>query len=130
MRKFFLFVLFLSSFSTMNMIFAANDKIDIVVVGFTEHGPLQPTIKAIKDVVSKYGDKIKLTIISSSTDEGSKYMKKHKLDAHLNVVINGKYKYNVNGKKIVFQWFEGKQWTKKDLEDVINNILNPDKEKK
>ena len=54
MRKFFLFVLFLSSFSTMNMIFAANDKIDIVVVGFTEHGPLQPTIKAIKDVVSKY----------------------------------------------------------------------------
>jgi len=40
------------------------------------------------------------------------------------VLINGKYRYNLNGKEITFQWFEGQQWTKEELDAVISDILN------
>ena len=29
----------------------------------------------------------------------------------MNVIINGKYTYQVNGKNVTFQWFEGQGWT-------------------
>ena len=36
----------------------------------------------------------------------------------MNVIINGKYTYQVNGKDVTFQWFEGQQWTKADLDAI------------
>jgi LPXTG-motif cell wall-anchored protein len=43
----------------------------------------------------------------------------------MTILINEKYEYDINGKEIVFQWFEGGQWTKEDLDIVISNSLNP-----
>jgi hypothetical protein len=101
-----------------------SQKVEIVVVGFTEHGPLQPTVRAVQNVAAKYGEQVKLIILSSNTEAGSKYMVQHKLTAHLNVMIDGKYQYLVRGKRVVFQWFEGNLWTKEDLDAVIGSLIN------
>ena len=103
---------------------SAPNIISVVVVGTITHGPMQPTIKSIKEVLAKYGDKVNATWIDMSTKDGDKYAKDHNLAAHLNILINNTYKYNVNGKDIEFQWFEGQLWTKQDLDAVLSNLLN------
>jgi len=110
---------------TVSVVFALPDnKVDVVVLGMVNHGPMQPTINAIKEVTSKYGSDVNLVLIDFESEEGLKYSEEHDLTAHLNVMINGKYKYNINGKDVAFQWFEGQQWTKKDLDTVISNLLD------
>jgi Flp pilus assembly protein TadB len=42
----------------------------------------------------------------------------------MNVLINGHYQFLVNGRKVTFQWFEGVQWQKNDLNEVISGLLN------
>jgi hypothetical protein len=110
--------------TTANTSKPVPSPISVVVVGTITHGPMQPTIQAIKDVLSKYGDKVNVTWVDMSTKDGAKYAADHKLDAHLNIVINGMYKYQVNGKNVEFQWFEGQQWTKNDLDTVLANLIN------
>lgn len=101
-----------------------DNKVEVVVLGMVNHGPMQPTINAIKEVTSKYGSNVTLKLIDLESEEGQKYSEEHDLTAHLNVVINGKYQYNINGKDVTFQWFEGQKWTKEDLNAVISNLLN------
>jgi hypothetical protein len=103
---------------------ASTDKVDIDVAGYINHGPMQPTIEAIKEVTSKYGDKVTVTWIDTTNDEGQKYLQDHGLTAHLNVLINGNYKYNLDGKEVTFQWFEGQYWSKEDLDAVINDVVS------
>ena len=110
--------------STANTSKPVPSPVSVVVVGTITHGPMQPTIKSIKDVLSKYGDKVSVTWVDMSTKEGDKYATEHKLDAHMNIVINGTYKYQVNGKNVEFQWFEGQQWTQQDLDAVLANLIN------
>jgi hypothetical protein len=98
--------------------------ISVAVVGTIKHGPMQPTVQAIKDVLAKYGDKVNTTWYDMITTDGAKYAKDHNLDAHLNILINGTYKYTVDGKTIEFQWFEGQQWTKQDLDTVLSTLSN------
>jgi hypothetical protein len=93
-------------------------------VGTIKHGPMQPTMKAIKDVLAKYDDKVNTVWYDMTTPDGAKYARDHNLDAHLNILINGTYKYTVDGKPIEFQWFEGTQWTKNDLDKVLSNLIN------
>jgi len=103
---------------------SSETRVDVVVAGMITHGPMQPTIQAIKDVTSKYGDKVNFTWYNMETQEGQHYMTSMNLNAHLNILVNGKYQYLVNGKLVTFQWFEGQQWTKNDLDTVIASILN------
>lgn len=100
-----------------------DNKVEVVVLGMVNHGPMQPTINAIKEVTSKYPD-VTLKLIDIESAEGERYSQEHGLTAHLNVVINGKYQYSLNGKDVTFQWFEGQQWTKEDLDTVISSLLN------
>ena len=101
-----------------------QNAVSVVVAGYMNHGPLQPTVKAIKDVLAKYGDKVAVTWIDLGTKDGVAYFKQNGLTAHMNVIINGTYKYKVNGRDVVFQWFEGTQWTKQDLDAVLLNLIN------
>jgi hypothetical protein len=103
---------------------ASADKVNIDVAGYISHGPMQPTIRAIKEVVSKYEDKVSVNWIDLETEEGQDYFKDHDLSAHLNVIINGNYKYKLDGREVTFQWFEGQNWTKKDLDAVISDTLD------
>ena len=121
-KVFFLAILILIVSASM-VLASQDDNIEVVVLGMTNHGPMQPTINAIKEVTSKYPD-VNLIILDFESQEGQNYAQEHGLSAHLNIIINGKYQYNINGKEITFQWFEGQQWTKDDLDAVISNILS------
>ena len=98
--------------------------VKVVVAGYINHGPMQPTVQAIKDVLAKYGDKVDVSWVDLSAKEGQSYFKQYGLTAHMNVIINGKYQYQVNGKTVTFQWFEGQQWTRQDLDAVIASLVN------
>ena len=102
---------------------AASNTIDVVVAGYINHGPLQPTVQTIKDVLTKYGDRVKVTWVDLNTQQGQDYFKAHGLTAHMNVIINGTSRYQVNGKTVDFLWFEGQQWTKQDLDTVLAGLV-------
>ena len=108
-------------------VFAAptsGDSVDVDVAGFINHGPMQPTVEAIKEMISKYDDKLNVKWIDLATEEGQKYFQDHSLSAHLNVLINGNYKFKLDGKEVAFQWFEGQNWTKEELDAVINDTIS------
>jgi hypothetical protein len=84
---------------------------------------MQPTVRAIKEVLSKYDDKVAVTWIDLATTQGQSYFKEHGLTAHMNVIINGTSRYQVNGKTVDFEWFEGQQWTETDLDVVLANLV-------
>jgi hypothetical protein len=100
------------------------NAVKVVVAGYMSHGPLTPTVQAIKDVLAKYGDKVAVTWVDLGTKEGAAYFKQNGLTAHMNVIINGKYTYEVNGKTVTFQWFEGQQWNKADLDAVLASLVS------
>ena len=118
-----IFAFCILSFTNVSGAYAAV-KVDVVVVGDISHGPLQPTVSAIKEVTSKYGDQVNVTWLDLDTAEGTKYADEHGLSAHINVLINGHYQFLVNGRKVIFQWFEGVQWQRSDLDAVISGLLN------
>jgi hypothetical protein len=118
-----IFAFCILSLTNVNGVHAAS-KVNVVVAGDINHGPMQPTINAIKEVTAKYGDRVNVTWIDLGTAEGAEYFKEHGLSAHLNVLINGHYQFLVDGRKVTFQWFEGVQWKKSDLDAVIAGLLN------
>jgi hypothetical protein len=85
---------------------------------------MQPTVRAIKEVLSKYDDKVAVTWIDLATTEGQSYFQEHGLTAHMNVIINGTSRYQVNGKTVDFEWFEGQQWTETDLDAILASLVN------
>ena len=103
---------------------SSSTAVSVVVVGYYNHGPLEPTAQAIKQVTAKYGDKVTVTWIDLATKEGEDYFQKNGLTAHMNVIINGKYQYRVNGRDVTFQWFEGQQWSKQDLDAVLSSLVS------
>jgi hypothetical protein len=102
----------------------STGAINVVVAGYIDHGPLQPTVRAIKEVLAKYGDKVTVTWVDLSSQQGQDYFKEHQLSAHMNVIINGTSQYKVNGRSVDFQWFEGQQWTKQDLDTVLAGLAD------
>jgi len=102
----------------------STGAINVVVAGYIDHGPLQPTVRAIKEVLAKYGDKVTVTWVDLSSQQGQDYFKEHQLSAHMNVIINGTSQYEVNGRSVDFQWFEGQQWTKQDLDTVLAGLAD------
>ncbi len=103
----------------------ASQEVDIVVVGMINHGPMQPTVDAIRNVTSSYPE-VNVTWLDLETEAGQDYAQAHGLSAHLNILIDGRYQYDVNGKEVTFQWFEGQEWTKDDLDAVISGLVRND----
>jgi len=125
MNKTVLIIFAVCMLSLTNVSFAySTGKVDVVVAGYINHGLLQASVRAIKEVTSKYGDQINVAWVDLATNEGAKYCQEHGLSAHLNILINGKYQYLLDGRKVTFQWFEGTQWSKNDLDAVLSGVLN------
>jgi hypothetical protein len=103
---------------------APASPVTVVIAGYINHGPMQPTVRAIKDVLSKYDGKIDVTWVDLATSQGQSYFQEHGLTAHMNVIINGTYEYEVNGKTVDFQWFEGQQWTEEELDTVLAGLIH------
>jgi hypothetical protein len=60
--------------------------------------------------------------VDLATQEGQQYFAQHHLTAHMNVIINGTSEYQVKGKTVDFLWFEGQQWSKGDLDQVLAGL--------
>ena len=99
-------------------------KVHVVVAGYFTHGPMQPTIRVIKKVISKFKkNDVSVQWVNLNTSKGKDYFKEKKLTAHLNIIINDKITYRVNNKTVTFQMFEGSSWKKNELESVINKLI-------
>jgi len=102
---------------------ASASNVDVVVVGMISHGPMQPTVRAIQEVTGKYGDRVQVTWVDMSTQEGTQYARDHGITAHLTIFINGKDHAVVNGTDVTFQWLLGQGWTKEDLDTALAAAL-------
>jgi hypothetical protein len=105
-----------------------------VEVLYMNHGPLQSSLKQIKQIFSKYDGKINVSWYDFETKEGEQFMAKKGINQHIPLVIwlDGKSALSVNGKEIKFAgfptgsgpaFFQGK-WTMEDLRQALNQITN------
>jgi hypothetical protein len=111
-----------------------------VEVLYMNHGPLQSSLKQIKQVFSKYDGKISVSWYDFETKEGEQFMAKKGINRHIPLVIwlDGKSALSVNGKEIKFvgfptgsgpAFFQGK-WTMEDLRQALHQITDQTKNKK
>jgi hypothetical protein len=122
----------LTLFSVPFTVFAAKEvKVEVL---YMNHGPLQPSLEQIKQVFSKYGNKINVSWYDFESKEGEQFMAKKGVTQHIPLVIwiDGKSAVPVNGKEIKFvgfptgsgpAFFQGK-WTMEDLRQALNQITN------
>jgi len=113
-------------------VFAAKEvKVEVL---YMNHGPLQSSLDQIKQVFSKYGNKIEVSWYDFESREGEQFMAKKGVTQHVPLVIwmDGKFAIPVNGKEIKFVGFptgsgpaafQGK-WTMDDLRQALNQITN------
>ena len=122
----------LALFSIPFTLFAAKEvKVEVL---YMNHGPLLPSLEQIKQVFSKYGNKINVSWYDFESKEGEQLMAKKGITQHVPLVIwiDGKSAVPVNGKEIKFvgfptgsgpAFFQGK-WTMEDLQQALNQITN------
>jgi hypothetical protein len=105
-----------------------------VEVLYMNHGPLQPSLRQIKDIFSRYGGKIDVSWYDFESKEGEQFMAKKGVNQHIPLVIwlDGKSSLPVNGKEIKFvgfptgsgpAFFQGK-WTMEDLRSALDQLTN------
>jgi hypothetical protein len=122
----------LALFSVPLTVFAAKEvKVEVL---YMNHGPLQSSLEQIKQVFSKYGNKIGVSWYDFESKEGEQFMAKKGINQHVPLVIwvDGKSTISVNGKEVKFvgfptgsgpAFFQGK-WTMEDLRQALNQITN------
>ena len=122
----------LAMFSIPFTVIAAKEvKVEVL---YMNHGPLQSSLEQIKQVFSKYGNKIEASWYDFESKEGEQFMAKKGVTQHVPLVIwiDGKFAFPVNGKEIKFVGFptgsgpaafQGK-WTMDDLRAALNQITN------
>jgi hypothetical protein len=100
---------------------------------YMNHGPMQPTIRNLKDILAEYHGKVIPQWFDADSSSGKKFMKKKKIQGHipLLILVNGKKSFSINGKGITFQGFpsgagpfktvEG-NWGIADLRQLLDNL--------
>ena len=109
----------------------AGSSVKIEVL-YMNHGPLQDSIKDIKNVFSKYDGKVAVSWYDFDSKEGEAFMAKKGIKQHIPLVIwmDNQVKFKVDGKDIIFAgfptgavplFFQGK-WTTTDLQKVLDQL--------
>jgi hypothetical protein len=97
---------------------------------YMNHGPLQLTLKEIRELCGGYGKALTVAWYDFDSPEGEKFMAKKGIHEHvpLTIWIAGKTTVKVNGKEIQFvgfptgsgpAFFQGK-WTPADLRGALD----------
>jgi hypothetical protein len=131
MRKNILFSLLTVSLLGIPCLAMAGNPVKVEVL-YMNHGPLQDSLKQIRNVFSKYQGKLTLSWYDFESKEGEEFMAKKKITQHVPLLIwmDEKVKFQLDGKDIVFagfptgsgpQFFQGK-WTMADLERVLDQL--------
>ena len=106
---------------------AKPTKVDVL---YMSHGPLEDTVDQIKDVLSKYGEKVAVSWYDFDSKEGEQFMAKKGVKQHIPLVIwiDDSPVVNVGVKKVQFvgfptgsgpAFFQGK-WTVDDLKAALD----------
>ena len=113
-------------------LFAAKEvKVEVL---YMNHGPLLPSLEQIKEVFSRYGNKINVSWYDFESKEGEQFMAKKGVTQHVPLVIwiDGKFAISVNGKEVKFvgfptgsgpAFFQGK-WTMEDLRQALDQVTS------
>jgi hypothetical protein len=119
-------------FSIPFPLFAAKEvKVEVL---YMNHGPLLPSLEQIKEVFSRYGNKINVSWYDFESKEGEQFMAKKGVTQHVPLVIwiDGKFAISINGKEVKFvgfptgsgpAFFQGK-WTMEDLRKALDQVTN------
>ena len=104
-------------------------KIEVL---YMNHGPLQDSLEQIKNVFSKYKEKVTVSWYDFDSKEGERFMAQKKITQHIPLLIwmDNQVKFKVDGKDIVFAgfptgsgpaFFQGK-WTMADLQKTLEQL--------
>lgn len=107
---------------------AAPVTVDIL---FMNHGPMQPVIGQIKDVLAKYPGSVLAVWHDVDTPDGLTFMKRMNIKGHipLMIFINGSLEQDVDGKRLSFTGFPSGAgpymfqgaWGMKDLDALLQS---------
>ena len=131
MKKSILFCLLAVSLVCIPWTAMAGNSVKIEVL-YMNHGPLQDSLKDIKNVFSKYKGKVAVSWYDFDSKEGEAFMAKKGIKQHIPLMIwmDNQVKFKVDGKDIIFagfptgsgpQFFQGK-WTMADLQKVLDQL--------
>jgi hypothetical protein len=106
-------------------------RIDIL---YMNHGPVQPTLKNLRDLFPEYGKKIAVFWHDFESDEGNQFKAKMGIREHIPLVIwvDGESTLQVNAQPVTFSgfptgsgpaFFQGK-WTIADLRKVLDRLTS------
>ncbi len=117
--------------SPFALLAAKEVKVEVL---YMNHGPLQQSLQQMRDIFSKYGNKLTVSWYDFETREGEQFMAKKGITQHVPLIIwlEGKYALPLNGKEIKFVGFptgsgpaafQGK-WTMDDLRSALDQITS------
>lgn len=129
MKKIFLscLIFLLFCFSLPSLYAVGPLRVEVL---FMNHGPMQPTVKQMRDLFSKYGGRIAVTWYDLDTREGQQFMSKKGVREHVPLMlwIDGNVAVRIGQKEIRFsgfpvgsgpESFQGK-WTMQDLKTALD----------
>jgi hypothetical protein len=131
MNKIVLYLLVVS-FLCVGLSAHAVAKPTRVEVLYMNHGPLQSTLRQIKEVLSGYGDKLTVSWYDFDSKEGEQFMAKKGINQHVPLIIwlDGTYSVKAGEREIKLTgfpsgsgpaFFQGK-WNIDDLKAVLDQI--------
>lgn len=126
--------LILSCFMALSLFCITSNSFSIepirIDVLYMNHGPMQPTLRELRNLFPAYGDKIVLFWHDFESEEGDLFKAQKGIKGHtpLVIYIDGQSTLQVNGKPITFSgfpsgsgpsFFQGK-WNIGDLEMALD----------
>jgi len=104
-----------------------------VEILYMNHGPMQPTLRALKALFQRYAGKAQVSWYDFDADSGKAFMKKKGINAHIPLLIylNGAYSLRAGDRNVSFMGFptgagpyqfQGK-WNLKDLESALDALV-------
>jgi len=108
---------------------SAPVRVDIL---YMNHGPMQPTLRALKALFERYAQNTQVFWYDFDADSGKAFMKKNGINAHIPLLIylNGAYSVRVGDRNVTFMGFptgagpyqfQGK-WSLNDLESALQSL--------
>ena len=103
-----------------------------IEVLYMNHGPLQSSLRQIRDVFSRYGDKLMVSWYDFDSKEGEQFMAKKGINQHVPLIIwlDGTYSVKVGEREIKLTgfpsgsgpaFFQGK-WNMDDLKAALDQL--------
>ena len=108
----------------------ATPGVVTVDVLYLNHPPVRPVLSQVDEVLTKYGDKVKVTRYDAETDQGAAFAKAKGITQHepMVILINGSTDAKVDGRQVKFLSFPQGQgtgmvpdgaWSMQDLDAAL-----------